>query len=58
MNVYGKTKLKSCNYRTDTQNCLFIRVITKPQEKMSCKPTASQNLAGMLTLHLLKAARS
>lgn len=35
-----------------------MKAITKPQEKISCKPTASQNLAGMPTLHLLEAARS
>lgn len=58
MNVYGTTKLKSCNCRSYTHNCLFMKAITKPQEKMSCKPTASQNLAGMPTLHLLEADRS
>lgn len=58
MNVYGKAKLKSCNYRSYTHTCLFMKAITKPQEKMSSKPSASQNLAGMPTLHLLEAARS
>ena len=57
MNVYGKMKIKSCNFKC-THNVLLMKKIMKLREKISCKPTNSQNLAGMPTLHLLEAARS
>lgn len=57
MSVYGKIKIKSCNFKY-MHNVLLVKNITKLWEKISCKPTNSQNLAGMPTLHLVEAARS
>lgn len=56
MSVYGKIKIKSCNFKY-THDDLLMEKITKLWEKISCKPTNSHNLAGMPTLHLLEAAR-
>lgn len=55
--VYGKIKIKSCHFKY-AHNVLLVRKITKLWEKISCKHTNSQNLAGMPPLCALGAARS
>lgn len=51
MSVHGKIKIKSCDFKY-VHNVLLMKKITKLWEKISCKSTNSQNLAGMATLHL------
>ena len=57
MSVYGKIKIRSYNF-IYTHNVLLMKKIVKLWEKISCKPTDSQNLAGMPTLHMLEADRT